>query len=173
MDVNDLKSRISRTLQAIDARYEEDVQQKIKIVAYPDKPGLKTITFGDDTPEGIEYKVTSIISNLANFKDNLKKKIPPQEVEDFVKASLHLKVLLDLNNAEKHGYPPTKKHSKLDPKIEHVRQTLTIANEKEEQKIIITGNIIDKDGNHLFSLDELIDTCFASWKALMSKHNLF
>ncbi len=155
--------------------------------------GVMSITFGKDSPEEIANKIFLILHNLSSLKDHLKnclrnKGYQQNIVETEINNSLHLQVLVDLVNQEKHGYPLTKTNrSGKNPIIRNASQVLQLAKNTPpgssvsitigsdgsiEQEgnwtISIDADIYDDKGILLFKLDELIETCFNKWEGIIS-----
>src|SRR5690606_10114039 len=106
----------------------------------------------------------------------------PQIVENEINNSLHLQVLIDIINQEKHGYPLKNKRSFKDPLITNIKEsyrfTISSSNNQDtssylfltqkgikpvgkgKEQMVITAEITDGNSNLLFSLDELVDISF-------------
>lgn len=144
----------------------------------------------DDEPK-ILNQINSVISNLANLKDCLKKKIEesgndPKVIEDEINNSPHLQVILDLSNQEKHGYPLTKtRRSEKDPLITNVGRLLSSSNKPDNIRhegsdgssmmnmmVMITADITDSHGDKLYRLDYLVETTLSAWEQIIIKYNL-
>lgn len=196
MDFNDLKARLERTLSSLNARFDEEVEEGIRIThVQSDRSIGMSVRFGNDDTETILNKIFIILHNLASLKDHLKKCLEskghdPNIVETEIEGSLHLQVLIDIVNQEKHGYPLTKHvRSYKNPVIKDPKQALRISTGTEphssarfiispdgsyqihgQKSIVIDADICDDQGNSLFGLDELVDTCFAKWENIAKKY---
>jgi hypothetical protein len=123
---------------------------------------------------------------LAALKDHLKnclarKGYEPKIIEDALKKSVYLQVLLDLTNYDKHGTPTRVNHSGRNPVIREERQGLVNNNNGKPiimtisptgdtkvvdgipPSVVINANIYDGDGDFLFDFDMLVETCYAQW----------
>ena len=144
----------------------------------------------DDEPK-ILNQINSVISNLANLKDCLKKKIEEsgndsKVIEDEINGSPYLQVILDLSNQEKHGYPLTKtRRSGKDPLITNVGRVLSSSNKPDNIRhegsdgssmmnmmVMITADITDSHGDKLYRLDYLVETTLSAWEQIIIKYNL-
>lgn len=196
MDFNDIKSKLERTLSSLNARFDEDYKKhtNIKFIDTNDGSGI-SLTFGKDDKYTVDNKILIILHNLAALKDGLKeclksKGLSGQIIEDEVKNSLHLLVLLDLNNAYKHKYPTDSNKSGKNPQIKNVAQVLGMGGTKKGDvteiniandgnlivhgvppKITINADICDDQGNILFDINTLVNTCFSKWDAIARQYN--
>ena len=144
----------------------------------------------DDKPKVLN-QINSIISNLANLKDCLKRKIKqqgedPKVIEDEINDSPYLQVILDLSNQVKHGYPLTMtRRSGKDPLIKNVGRTLSpsdkpdnIRHERNDgsammnMMVKITADITDPQGNLLYRLDDLVEGALSAWEQTVEKYNI-
>lgn len=206
MDYNDFSERLKKTLNSLNGRFDDDIavyvtHEKNETIN-PDNTKTTEISynynFGKDDKETIINRIFIILYNLVSLKDHLKnslhkKGISANVVEDEINNSLHLQVLIDIVNQEKHGYPLKKTNrSNKNPLIIgacQVLQTSVPARVENSvsglmftpsgiqlvgdgaQKIKIDAEITDGDKNRLFSLDELIETSYEKFLALALKHN--
>ncbi len=144
----------------------------------------------DDEPK-ILNQINNVISNLANLKDCLKKKIEEsgndsRVIEDEIDNSQHLQIILDLSNQEKHGYPLTKtRRSGKDPLITNIGRALSPSNKPDNIRhersdgssmmnimVKITADITDSQGDILYRLDDLVENALRAWEQIIIKHNL-
>lgn len=208
MDYNDFSERLKRTLNSLNARFNDDIEVFVtnveKVTINPDNSKTTTInisySFGKESYETIMNKIFIILYNLSSLKDHLKnilnkKGINQQEVEDEINNSLHMQVLIDIVNQEKHGSPLKKTNrSNKNPKIvkaqQGLRTTITATPQNPEvesaifftktgieqvgdgtQQMVITAEIVDGNDNKLFSLDELLDVSYEKFLNIANKHN--
>jgi hypothetical protein len=197
MDFNDIKVRLERTLSSLNARFEPAIPENIDVkVVYSDNFRSAFANFGHDDESDVLNKIFIILYNLASLKDHLQnclfnKGYKKQIVEDEIDNSLHLQVLTDLVNQEKHGYPLTKRRRSLkDPIIKNPMKFLSLSVSEpdsvaafslsfdgsyqilgENNKIVISAEICDSNGNQLFILDELVGTCFEKWENLAKAYH--
>lgn len=206
MDYNNLSERLKKTLNSLNGRFDDDIavylthEKKERINLDNTKTTELSFhySFGKDDTETIINRIFIILYNLASLKDHLKnslqkKGINTHKVEDEINNSLHLQVLIDIINQEKHGYPLKKSNrSNKNPLIVGACQMLemsTAAGVENSvsgsyltadgiqffgdgtQKVKISAEITDGDKNRLFSLDELIETAYEKILSLAQKHN--
>ena len=181
---DELLSRIDRIYASVDATQEFDMtklpgivwQQQGRVGFYQDfRSGLSQAE--------IENIAHSLISNIANLKDHLRRwarhnGTDPAKIDQAVKASYALNIIIDLDNNEKHGYPPWHGgHSGVAPQVPDIRRVMRLSTGGEagsgvgmtfnsdgtprimsrgsgSAKAVITGDVIDKDGNKLGDLHE-------------------
>ena len=143
-------------------------------------------------PNQVLVKILSVVSNLSNLKDHLKKTatakgIDKNLIEKEIDNSLHLQLIIDINNAEKHGYPVTSKRSNLDPKIVNLKSGLKVIGDgmtsisihpdgRIEQtgnvETIIDADILDFNNNKICSFSELTIKSIEAWEGTITKYNL-
>lgn len=191
MDSNDIHSRLERILLLTNSRIDNDFKRHAKVDTI-DK-GVKVQLPGNVGPVKTENDILSILHHLATLKDNIKKYLEnigrdKRDVENAINSSIHLQVLIDLVNADKHGYPTTTNRSGKNPKIKDFAQTLKNNNDgkpviatigtKGEIEIVhgkppsveLFANIYDEHGIFLFVFDELVETCYLRWLAIVEGH---
>lgn len=199
MDFNDIKSRLDRTLTSLNARFDSDIRKNtnIEFIQTSQGTGIRN-TFGKNSENENLNQIMIILYNLASIKDNLIKELQTKgreekQAKDIVEGEinncLHLQVLIDLVNQEKHGYPLTKhKRSNKNPLIKNATQNLafvggpgavTEINMANDGHLIVhgtppviklTADIYDDQNNILFGLNTLVDTCYSKWEALAKTH---
>lgn len=174
---------------SLDALVDLDASNhtRINTVTIGNASGI-VINFGNKTPEQIHNDVFTVIGLLAGLKDHLANKIGSTETEAFINSNISLCLLMDLNNAEKHGYPLTRtRRSKKDPKLTKLSEALHLDNGEGKTPsyitinpdtgiaeahgnpvIAITGEVIDKDNNFIISLEELINSSLEAIEKFIS-----
>ncbi len=193
MDVNDLEFRINRAIDALNSRIDDDYQKHIK-VEHKDKGFTLTLP-GNDSKYTISNKAINILQLLATFKDHLinslkKIGLSKEIVENRINNSLHLQVLVDLVNLEKHGEPLRNYRSGKKPIIKNIEQGVINNNDDKPiivgispngewkmldgkpPSVVLIADIFHEDGTRLFDLDELVETTFANWLLIAYEHNL-
>ncbi|RZL50781.1 MAG: hypothetical protein EOP00_02685 [Pedobacter sp.] len=195
MDFNDFSSRLKRTLASLNARFDDDIAVYFTHTKNENSDKF-SFRAGNMDEEEIINKIFIILYNLSSLKDNLKnclkkKNINPQIVEYEINNSLHLQVLIDLVNQEKHGYPLNKSNrSQKNPLITHAMQVMSLRTSAEpgsvafmtfnedgvsiqgdNSRMAIRATIFDDKNNPIFGLDELVDTCYEKFELLARTHN--
>ncbi|MFA4999219.1 MAG: hypothetical protein WC519_00575 [Parcubacteria group bacterium] len=195
MNYNDIQSRLKAIYASIDQQYSYGADALDTMHTEIDKKGNKfklTISFykPDDEPEVLN-QINNIISNLANVKDCLKRKLKdrgddPQVIESEIDNSTDLQIVIDLANQEKHGYPLTMvRRSKKDPLIKNISRYLGPSNKPDNFRVersdgasiqnamtSITADITDSQGNILCSLDDLVKNTLDNWERIIKKYNI-
>lgn len=195
MDYNNVETRLKKIYAsvgeqftyghaALDMTYTE-------IKAEGEERSVSISFFNPNDEPKILNQINSVISNLANLKDCLKKKIEEsgsdsKVIEDEINISPYLQVILDLSNQEKHGYPLTKtRRSGKDPLITNVGRALSPSNKPDNIRhegsngssmmnmmVKITADITDSHGNTLYRLDTLVENAMCAWEQIIIKYNL-
>lgn len=191
MDYNNVQSRLEKIYSSVGEQFSYG-HNALNMVHTEVKDNSVNISFfnPEDKPKVLN-QINNVISNLSNIKDCLKNKIKnkngnPKVIEDEINNSQYLKIVLDLANQEKHGYPLTKtRRSKMDPIIKNVSRALSTSNKPDNIRykksdgsqllnamVKITADITDSQGNHLYGLDELVENSLIFWEQIIRKYNL-
>lgn len=200
MDDEELSCKLHRIYAAINANEEKDlnkikpaiVQNQSFILFHQDfRGGLK-----DPDLSNLAY---SLIHNIANLKDILKKwaianNRDKAKIEQAVNRSFDLQIIIDLSNNDKHGYPPRDGgYSGKSPNLVEINRVLQLKAggnagnyitvksgdkgmlEKSGPgiaKVILTGNIVDKDGNHLGALEDVALEAIEVWNHVLKEFDI-
>ena len=151
---------------------------------------------GGQSPDDIRDALTQIVHHIAHVKDPLKKHLGekangPSKVERFINGSAALKVVIDIANREKHGYPSDHpSRSGHDPFLGDVGRSLrlktggekgssatyTIDSQTGKPHIVTTGGGSgtveywgDVRGKNSARLGDILDFCndaIADWERL-------
>lgn len=194
MDFNDITGRIERVYSAIGEVQIKDWQKEVNW----SPKGELDITFGPQTITINANKILSVISAIANLKDNLKNKmasagLDKNLVEIEINNSLCLQLVTDLDNQDKHGYPIRNKRSNKDPLITNIyssyffkpdqgatnptiiefdMSTQQATSSGGQAKILINADITDKDHNFICSLNSIVDESMETWEQFITLHKL-
>jgi len=196
MDINDIKNRMERVYLSIDRRLDDNIKEHITIKHKENgKHWQVMISFGEENKAEILDQIFIIISHIAKLKDHLKnlyksKGGNAQLIEDEVEFSEYLKLVIDLDNQEKHGRLKNSR-SKKYPYLSEVDRALSARAGGQGQSssfsinpftgqfetegnvvITITAEIKSKDGIVICSLDELINKSMEKWEEIIKKYNL-
>ena len=180
MDFNDLDSRIKRLNHSLGKEYELDIKSQVKVSRKVNNDVHEIgFSFGAMDETEIIDRIFNVVNNIASLKDHLKNKLmanskDPNLVEDMINNSMALKLILDLWNQDKHGYPLTKTNrSKLNPKIVNVGQGLIISNgdkasvsftitendasytSSQNAAVVISGDVIDEYEKFIVSVEDM------------------
>ena len=135
-------------------------------------------------------------THLAKLKDHLKKKLSskgfqPKLIEDEVDKSEFLKLIIDLDNLEKHGNDRRDNRSGKYPKIIDVAHALSQKNIKSSESavfeispfsgdmkwsnntaIVISAKIVDRNDGYICSFTELVNKSIDKWEEIIEKFDL-
>lgn len=195
MDINDIKNRMERVYLSINQRLDDNVAKHIKIEHKTDGQYWQTkISFGEKNKTEILNQIFNIISHLAKLKNHLKnlytsKGGDAQLIENEIESSEHLKLIIDLDNQEKHG--KSRNRSGKYPYLDEIDRALSVRTDGQTKsssfsvnpftgQIITEGNIAititaavkSKDGKIICNLDELINKSIEKWEEIIKKYNL-
>lgn len=194
MNYQNVNLRLKQIYASIDQknRYGGEVlsAQRVETEQISENTHRVVFSFGDDV-EALN-KLNSIISNLANLKDCLKVRMTKtgkdkQLIEDEVKKSTNIQIVLDLWNQDKHDEYPLKKfrHSKKDPRIVNVRCGIGPSDKPDgvtysasdgskalDVMVSIHADIVDLHGNLLCTFDQLVAGALSEWEGIIEKFNL-
>ena len=182
MDFNNIEQRISRLYISINAHFDSYKQTEV-IQEEKIENGKKTITvtigaspINQNQQFDAFNQLITIIHSVCNIKDNLKNYFHDNGfieklVEEEVNSSHHLKLIADLSNQEKHGYPLNNRRSGLDPRIENI-QNSNIAKMPVSKifyngmagRVIVTADITDLNHNFILTYEELIEKSLEKWE---------
>jgi len=189
MNYDDIKSRIDRTYVAINAKVDNDIDKHAHYHFY-EKNGEQrvTVTFGTEEEKGLMLPIMSVIHLLATLKDHLKNSLKekghdPLLVERTIDESIHLQILIDIDNQDKHGTNLRKSRSNKSPIITDIHQGFylgskvydiegKVINKNGPPTIAIKALIKDSNGSILFYLDEMIEICYSKWIEIIKKYQL-
>ncbi len=192
MDELELANRLRRIHAALGATVEEDLEKlEPKFIDSDNVKGVFQDFSGGLSPEELQNIAFSLIHNIANLHDHLRRwasrsGAPTNVVDDAVDKSLALKILKDLSNADKHGYPPRDGgHSGQSPRLEGVRRSLRITAPPKKgveitmgprgtpqvsgegsARAILNGQVLDGDGNPIGELMDLATQAITAWENL-------
>lgn len=197
MDFNDINLRINRIFQSIWEIYDTKIENHYQQIEKKKwNKVVISISFNKTNNESTIYnKVFQVISNLAKLKDHFKNKFVEKWfdkniVENSVNQSKYLQRLIDLDNAEKHGYPLKCPRSIELPNLKNITTGLSLSrNQQNSDKITeikadswitYTDNIViwifwqvhAKDWKFLCELWDLIDNSLQIWEKLYKEYLL-
>ena len=199
MDFNNINIRIERVYSAVNARFDKDIKKRISLQKIETTDFVEVKMSINETSEADTInKVMTIIENLAKLKDHIKNEISRkngdnQIIENEIDQSNELQILIDLYNFDKHGYPLRRERSNKSPQIINIKSVLqqslqagTKSNSyvgfsmdmngqiqthgNGEHHVTIVADIVDKKGDHLYSIDEFIDKILFQWEKIIEEH---
>ncbi|MBI5290209.1 MAG: hypothetical protein HY873_14650 [Chloroflexi bacterium] len=191
---DNLHQRIGRIYAAFDAAEEQDMANLRAQALKSDRfvGGFQDFS-GGLTPAEIENVAYSLIHNVTNVgnhargwaKTNGKN---PGLVDDAVKASFEIRVIMDLSNRDKHGPPRDRGHSRRSPTLVDVRRVLELRTGSEKgssvgmtlnadgtprivgsgsAKAVLTGRVLDDEGSFIGDFDSLVRAAVGHWEQLL------
>ncbi|BAQ34755.1 MULTISPECIES: hypothetical protein [Dehalococcoides] len=194
---DELIQRIKRIYAAIELSEETDMRQLIaKPIINEKRVGFYQDWQGDLNDEQIINLAISIIDNIANLKDHLKKwtinhGIDKTIVDIFFEKSEPLKIIKDLSNNDKHGYPPRKSgHSKRTPVLRNIHRIMQlktapikgsfvsmtfdkngcpIVRGSGTGKVILTGEIVDSNNKIIGDFNDIASKAISDWELLLAE----
>lgn len=191
MDYNNIQTRLEKIYASIGEQFSYGYTALDSTYTEIKDNSIRITFFNPNDKSKVLNQINSVIANLANIKDCLKKKIEergddPLIIENEINNSPYLQIVLDLSNQEKHGYPLTKiRRSKQDPLIKNISRALSPSNkpdniryEKDDGSEIInamikiTADITDSKGNILYQLDDLVENALDVWEKTIKKYNI-
>ena len=136
----------------------------------------------------------SLIYNIAHFDAHLKKWADQNsqdktKVDDMFNSSLALRIIKDLSNYDKHAYPSRDGgHSGKSPRVDEFMRTMQMTTKPEKgsfvaltftqqgipkvlgdgtAKVIVSGDILDKDGNNIGDLHKTALEAVEAWENVL------
>ena len=202
MPTDELTFRIRRIYAALGAVKENDISKfKTQVIKDSCRVGFYQDWKGGLSDEEISNFAMSLVHNVANLRDNLRKwaannSKDKTKVDSAFKVSQVLKVIQDLSDNDKHGYPPRDGgFSGKSPRVEKFERVMSMSTKggKEsfisltfnrqgvpqvsksgtgEAKVIITGDILDRDGNKIGDLHETLLKAIKDWGKVLTEFDV-
>jgi hypothetical protein len=196
---DELAGRVRRIYAAIDAVQEFDLAKVPATVISTTKVHAVFQEFrGGMSDEEISNVAHMLIYNIANLRDHLKRWAQSKgedagKVDRAFAGSLELRIIKDLSNNDRHGPPDRPGNSKLWPWLQEINRVmrlstrqakgstvaLTIGPEGGPQvlgdgsaSIVITGQVVDKDGKVLGDLFEMEQRAVQVWETLLAEYGI-
>lgn len=196
MAIDDLIHRVQRIYEAIEAVQEHDISKFMpKVINDGHRGGFYQDWSGGLSEATITNIAHSLIHNIANLRDNLKKWATHNGKDKTkVDAAFHnspaLRVIMDLSDNDKHGYPPRNGgYSGKSPRVDKVKRIMQMTTKAEKgssvrliftsngvprvsgdgtAKVIISGDILDRDGNNIGDLYNTALEAVEVWQSVLS-----
>ena len=197
---DDLISRVQRLHAAIGATEETDVSKFMPTVISDGKRvGFYQDWSGGRSNAELTNAMHILIYNIANLKDLLKKWVvhngkAKTKVDDAFKRSSALKIIKDLSNNDRHGYDPKKRgNSGKSPRVDNINTVMQMTPKPEKgssmsltfnhqgiprtagsgtAKVIITGDILDRDGNKIGDLHKTVLEAIKAWESVLDEFDV-
>ena len=196
MENDDLVLRVKRLYAAIKATEETDISKFLpKVINDGHRKGFSQYWSGGLSEAELTNIAYSLIYNIAHFDAPLKRWADQNsqdktKVDDMFNSSLALRIIKDLSNYDKHAYPPRDGgHSGKSPRVDKFRRIMQMTTKSEKgsfvaltftpqgipkvsgdgtAKVIVTGDILDKDGNCIGRLHEIALEAVEAWENVLS-----
>lgn len=193
---DDLTDRINRIFAAVGAVQETDISKfKPKVIKDGHRVGFYQDWMAELNDADVANFAISLINNIASLEYHLKKWADRNGqdktiVEKAFANTQELKIIHDLWNNEKHGYPPRKpSKSGLCPRVDKFNRILQMTTKPEKgssmrltfnmqgipqikgsgtAKVIITGDILDKDGNKIGDFHNTAMKALEAWEKVLA-----
>lgn len=195
-----IRERISRIYAAIGA-IEEDDPNKLKApVIQTDKiRGVFQDFRGGFSDEDLSNQAHIVIHNIANLHDHLRRWAAHNDeekskVDQAVRDCRELRIIKDLSNNDKHGYPPRERsHSGQCPQLIEIKRMLLLQTQAKKgsmvgmtlgadgkskfigdgtPKVVVTGDVVDNDNNRIGDLYDIASKAVKAWGDLLADFGL-
>jgi len=188
--------RVQRLYAAIGAVEETDISKlKTTVTSDGDQISFYQDWSGGRSEQELANTAHSLIYNIANLRSHLKKWAAHNgqdkaRVDTEFNNSKALQVIADLSNNDRHGYPPRNRgHSGQSPRLRKIVSILELTTKAEKgssvgltftpqgvpkilgdgtAKVIISGDILDRDGNNIGNLHETALEAVEAWESVLS-----
>ena len=187
--------RITRIYTAIGGIEEDDPNQLRATVIQTDKFQLMFQDFrGDLSDDELSNQVHTVIYNIANLRDHLRgwavrNGRDRTKIDQTFDSSLELRIIQDLSDNDKHGYPPRNGgHSKKSPQLTEINRVMQLQTQAKKgsmsgmtvgadgtprfigdggAKAVVTGHVVDKDNNRIGDLYDIANKALEAWEQLL------
>jgi hypothetical protein len=192
---HDLQQRLGRIYAAVQAGEEQDMSKLKARVGESDRFfGVFQDFSGGLTVEEMENLAYSLVHNIANVTDHARRWAKrngksADSVDSCVQGSFEIRVMIDLSNNDKHGYPPRGVgYSGRSPKLVDVRRVLRLTTGSQRgsgvamtlnrdgtprisgsgsAKAVLTGEVLDGGGTRIGDLDDLASRAVEDWERIL------
>ncbi|MGB5925639.1 MAG: hypothetical protein WBH01_06050 [Dehalococcoidia bacterium] len=192
---DDLISRVQRLYRAIKETEETDISRcKPTVTSDGKRVCFYQDWRGGRSDAELANTIYILIYNIANLRDLLKKWAiqngkATAKVDDAFKNSLALRIMKDLSNNDRHGYDPKKPgHSGRAPRVDNITTVMRMTTKPEKgalmsltfdpqgvplvtgsgtATVIITGDILDRDGNKISDLHKTMLEAVEVWESIL------
>lgn len=195
MTNDDLTHRVRRIYEAIEAVQENDMSKFTpKVINDDHRIDFYQGWSGGRSDAELDNIAHTLIYDIANLRDHLKKWADRNakdktKVDAAFKNSQALKIIKDLSNNDRHGYDPTKKgNSGKLPRVDKINTIMQMTTKDKKgssvgltftpqgvpkilgdgtAKVIITGDILDRDGNKIGDLYNTALEAVEAWESVL------
>jgi hypothetical protein len=192
----ELLHRIRRIYSSIGAAEETDMNNLKPIVITMDEIKAVFQNFrGNLTNAELSNRVHMLIHNIANLHNHLRKwavqnGMSKEKIDEVFAKSLELRIIKDLSDNDKHGYPPRNGgYSKKYPQLVNINRVMQLKTQAKKNstigmtlgtsgapkslgdgtaKAIITGDIVDNKNKHIGDLHVIVTKAIEVWEQLLA-----
>ncbi len=150
---------------------------------------------GDRSDADLENEIHLLIHNIASLRDHLRRYAREgakgvERVDDTIKRSRDLQIIIDLWNTKKHSKPDRSGgYSRLQPRLENAKATMRLTAKSGHAafytappggpqqatpgatRVITTADVVDRSGNRVDDFDAIATRAVDAWKALLTELN--
>jgi len=190
-----LTSRVQRLYAAIGGTEETDISKFMpKVINDGNRVGFYQDWSGGRSDAELANTAHMLIYNIANLKDLFSKWAvrngkDKTKVDYAFKSSQALRIMKDLSNNDRHGYDPKKRgNSGKSPRVDKITSVMQMTTKPEKgsfvsvmlnrqgvphiagsgtAKVIITGDILDRDGNKISDLHKTALEAVKVWESIL------
>lgn len=187
--------RIGRIYTAIDSTEEDDPRELKAVFTQTEKIKAMFQDFrGGLSDDDLSNQAHSVIHNIANLRDHLRRWAShhhqdKNKVDQAIDNSLELLIISDLSNNDKHGYPPRDGgRSGQCPQLTGINRVMRLQTQPNKgseigmaigangvpkffgdgvAKAVVTGDVVDNDGNRIGDLYDIANKAVEAWEALL------
>lgn len=196
---DELVARVRRIYAAIDAVQEFDLGKvPATVISTPRLRAVMQDFGGGMSEEAIANAATILIYNISNLRDHLKRWVENNgedagKVDAAFAGSLELRILKDLSNNDRHGPPDRPGNSMLWPWLQEINRVMRLAPRPVKgsvvaltigpdgrpkvlgdgsASVVITGQVVDKDGKVLGDLFSMELKAVQAWETLLAEYGV-
>lgn len=195
MTTDDLILRVKRLYATIKAAEEIEISKFLpKVINAGPRRGFSQDWSGGLSEAEITNIAQLLIYSIAHFDAPLKKWADQNgqdktKVDLMFNSSLALRIIKDLSNYDKHPYPPRDGgHSGKSPRVDKFRRIMQMITKPEKDsfialtftpqgvpkvsgdgttRVVVSGDILDKDGNNIGDLHKTASEAVESWENVL------
>jgi len=195
MGTPEIQERLRRIYAAIDFALEPDLSKlPPRVISTKQVKGVFQDFSGGQSKEDLSNLAYTIIHNIANLQNYLQRWAvhnghDKAQVDDTVNKSAELKIIKDLSNNDKHGYPPRGNgHSGKAPRLQYIIRVLMLTTPPKKGEgvtvgidlsgntkvtgsgsatAVVTGDVVDKSGEPIGDLYKISMKAVEAWENLI------
>jgi hypothetical protein len=196
----DLFQRIRRIYAAVQTAEESDPNGLMaKVISTKNLIGVCQDFSGGRSPAELSNIAHSMIHIIANFGNHLKRlacrnERDKKKIDEMIKESMELRIIMDLSNNEKHGYPPRNGgDSGRCPQLVKINCVMRLKTRGQKgsksgmvqgpngipkffgdgtTKAVVTGEVVDKDNNPIGDLYDIATKAMEVWEKILNKFDV-